>query len=476
MTSVPPKTLADRLDDIRRSRFIGRTAEIELFRGMLDRRSRAAILHVHGVGGIGKSTLLAEFARLAETKGRPVLQIDARNVPPTLQAFQSAANTDGAPPGIVLLVDSLDHQDALGQWLMRDFLPSLPADAVVVLAGRTKPDLEWRLDPGYAELMRVVTLDPLGAADADALLRVRGVAAADLGAATAAGHGHPLALALLADAIAAGRTDLVTSPTERVRLFADLVGRFTTDVPTPQHADALRLLILARNTTASMIADILGTAHGPALTDWLAMLPFVERGPHGLTPHDLVREVLEGDWLHQDTEGLERLRQGAMRHIHRQMVRNGPDDRHRLSQDWTFLVRDTPLWRYLDWTRFNSFYAGPLAASDTDAAVDMVRSALGPESARIATHWIGLQPGGWMAVHDGEGAVCGVLCTVDLMLVDRSRPMPDPVTAAALDAVVHHRPDRVGQALLSRFCVHGGSLALPNPTFDSRLARTQPFG
>ena len=34
-------------------------------------------------------------------------------------------------------------------WLRERFLPRLPDDVLVVLAGRTPPDVEWRVDPGW---------------------------------------------------------------------------------------------------------------------------------------------------------------------------------------------------------------------------------------------------------------------------------------------------------------------------------------
>ncbi len=48
--------LADRLESARRRNFVGRDAELELFRQALrDPDSPFAVLYIHGPGGIGKS-------------------------------------------------------------------------------------------------------------------------------------------------------------------------------------------------------------------------------------------------------------------------------------------------------------------------------------------------------------------------------------------------------------------------------------
>jgi GTPase SAR1 family protein len=38
------------------------------------------VLHVHGPGGVGKTTLLHEFVQLAADEGRPVIMLDAREI------------------------------------------------------------------------------------------------------------------------------------------------------------------------------------------------------------------------------------------------------------------------------------------------------------------------------------------------------------------------------------------------------------
>ena len=78
----------------RRQRFVGRAAEIELFRACLDGESPAfAVLFVHGPGGIGKSSLLDAFAAAARRKQRRVVRLDGRDLLPSPEGVRSALDT-----------------------------------------------------------------------------------------------------------------------------------------------------------------------------------------------------------------------------------------------------------------------------------------------------------------------------------------------------------------------------------------------
>ena len=88
LSSEPKFRLADRLAAARQGRFVGREAELQLFRSaLLADEPPFAVLHLYGPGGVGKTTLLREYARLATDSGRPVLRLDGRNIEPSPPGF-----------------------------------------------------------------------------------------------------------------------------------------------------------------------------------------------------------------------------------------------------------------------------------------------------------------------------------------------------------------------------------------------------
>src|SRR5262245_15026199 len=85
---LPATRIADRLAAAARARFVGREAELALFRSaILASEPPFAVLHIHGPGGIGKTTLVREFARIAEAAGKRTISLDARNLEPTADTF-----------------------------------------------------------------------------------------------------------------------------------------------------------------------------------------------------------------------------------------------------------------------------------------------------------------------------------------------------------------------------------------------------
>ena len=144
--------LGDLLDDARRRTFVGRQRELASFDDVLLGRSARRVLLVHGPGGIGKTTLLQEYRTRARVAGRTVLLLDAREVDPSPEGFENAVAAAAGQPmsvlpeGAVLLVDGYEQLGPIDGWLRQAFLPALPADCVVVLAGREAPAAPWRTE------------------------------------------------------------------------------------------------------------------------------------------------------------------------------------------------------------------------------------------------------------------------------------------------------------------------------------------
>ena len=168
----PPQALiGDRLRRARRRRFVGRAAERELFRTALAGDDPPfAVLFVHGPGGVGKSALLGAFAEDAVRAGVEVVRLDLRAVEPSPAGVEAAlAGALGCTdPGWatellrgarrVLLLDTYEAAAALNDWVRERFPAALPAEVLVVIAGRYPPGAGWSGDVGWHDLLRVVSL------------------------------------------------------------------------------------------------------------------------------------------------------------------------------------------------------------------------------------------------------------------------------------------------------------------------------
>jgi ABC-type branched-subunit amino acid transport system ATPase component len=86
-----PKRLADRLREVRQSRFVGRDAEQIVFQTTLTAQALpVSVLYIFGPGGVGKTTLLNRFVDLCDQAGIPFVRLDGREIDATPEQFVHA--------------------------------------------------------------------------------------------------------------------------------------------------------------------------------------------------------------------------------------------------------------------------------------------------------------------------------------------------------------------------------------------------
>jgi hypothetical protein len=230
-------TVGDRLRRARRRRFVGRGAEIELFRSALV-DGDFSVLFLHGPGGVGKSALLGEMADAARELGVTPVQVDARTMTPEPAVFLRAVETPDERHAV--LIDTYELLAPLDDWVREQFVPGLPADALVVIAGRDAPSARWVADAGWHELLRAVSLRDLSPDDTRAYLEVEGVPAELHERVLRLAHGHPLTLSLLVDMIRR-RQDVPGALGGVPDVVRALLGRLAEEVPGARHREALQI-------------------------------------------------------------------------------------------------------------------------------------------------------------------------------------------------------------------------------------------
>jgi hypothetical protein len=169
----------------------GEIAELESF--LAD--EHAAVLHVVGPLGIGKSALLRRFVEHCEELRCPCALLDARAIAGAGSSIEPAASAsrladDGTPRGRRVLL--IDNVDALNDpHTLERFLRVLP-ECRIVTASRQRP-----LREDWAKLRarsRMIALGPLPPAEAMALARASTEDVADAERLVQRAGGHPIML------------------------------------------------------------------------------------------------------------------------------------------------------------------------------------------------------------------------------------------------------------------------------------------
>ena len=436
--------LAALIDEARSEAFVGRTAELASFDAALSEASLCRVLLVHGPGGIGKTTLLHQFRLRAGLAGRALVFVDARVVDCSPEGLHAALSGTGGPiVDEVVFIDGYERLDPIDGWVRDTFLPSVGAGSVVVLAGRDAPPAPWRSDPGLRAVVAVHCLDTFDAADSVELLARAGVAGSGTRHLASLGRGHPLTLALLADAATAGSvpTDLAAAPDLVAALVAQVVG----DVPDDDHMLALAACAHTWLTTEDLLRRVVGD-RAAEIWRWLETRPFVNRGPDGLYPHDLVRDVLEAETRRRSPDGYRRLHRLIRDHAIAAMRQGDLTERHLGAHQFIYLHRDSPITSVF-WTMRERGPAAVVPGSRDDhrAVLDMVERFEGLASAELAERWLDAQPENLFVAHT-SGRLAGFALAV-IHPADPSLCEGDPVVRTALDEAARVSPARPGEQI-----------------------------
>ena len=442
------------LDDARRHGFVGRSTELTAFDDALAGVGVRRILFLHGPGGIGKTTLVRRLRQRALDDGRAVIHIDGRESDVDTDTFHRATVGAG-DAAVVVLVDGYERIAGLDTWIRDTWIPILPADAVVVIAGRDPPATPWRADPGWRALVGVFGIGLLTDDEAATLLQRAGVAPERIEGLVRLGAGHPLVLSLLAAASDHGPIpDALGDVPEVVNTVVPIL---TAESPDPHHELGLQLCAHVWLLTEALLRDAVGDAAADVWT-WLARQPFISQGPDGLYAHDLVRDVLEAHLARRDPDARRRLHELVRRHARAQLA-----DPHRAPAGTDRLRAATQLvWLHRHAIPTGHLYAQVLEdgaisftvgrPSDHAEVLRHVGRWEGDDEAATVSRWLTARPEGLYLARRGP-AISGFCHVVSWS--DRSDPgadhevdgrIDDPVTArirAEIDRLGPLRPGEI---------------------------------
>ncbi|HEX7588747.1 MAG TPA: ATP-binding protein, partial [Anaerolineae bacterium] len=465
-----PGRVTERLSAARRKRFVGRADERTVFQSALAASELPfQVLHLYGPGGVGKTTLLGEFASFAEQKKTPAYSVDARDLEPIPDSFLAAlASAMGlalnesplqalsAQAGRrVILVDTYEVLQPLDNWVRDVFLPQLSDNTLVVLAGREPPSAAWSADPGWQSALHILALRNLSPEESRAYLVKCNIPEKEHDAVLNFTHGHPLALSLVGD-VFAQRPGLHFQPDAAPDIVKTLLERFVQKVPGPAHRAALEAVAMVRVTTEALLATMLRPANAAAdatsdqsaheLFEWLRDLSFIETSREGLFPHDLAREALMADLRWRNPDWYKELHDRSRNYYASRIQQTRGLEQQRILYDYVFLHRDNPVIRsMLEWQSGSLIAPDTMHPNDHAACIAMVEKHEGAVSAKLAAMWLASQPESVTVYRDEQGTVLGFIATISLERATAEEIKADPAARLALDYLKRNAPLRPGE-------------------------------
>ena len=461
----------------RAARLAGRGRELGALLELLD-GDGPLVGYVHGLAGVGKSTLVHAFAAAARARGATVVELDGHTVYTTRGAVLSAlmervtggdvdgdADADLPTPEqvasalaalghrVVLVFDGYELWAPIDLWICRTLLPSLPAGVRVAVAGREPPDDAWRST--YGSALRVLALENLPQDDAVAMLRERGVDAALASRVNSIARGHPLSLQLAAEAL----RDRPTLRFDAIAVGAvgDELARLYLDGLDPATRRALDAASLTRRTTLSVLDAMLPDDDATEAFERLRRLPFVLLSHDGLVVHDTVREATSALLRASNPDAYWRMRAAAWSRL-RTELRGAPSrDLGRYTADMLYLIEERAVRHAFFPPAVGEQAVEPARADELPAIQAFAERWIGPGEGENVRRWWDAAPGAFLVARDEDGSTSGFACLVEPQAVSTRLLESDALAAGWREHLRRERPPAGQRALFLRY-LHGGGL------------------
>ncbi|MBL8221181.1 MAG: winged helix-turn-helix domain-containing protein [Bryobacterales bacterium] len=415
--------------------FVGREDELRVLGEFLDGRS-PALVWIHGLGGIGKSALLHEYARRASAAGRTILRLDSRFIEPSAEGFlEELERILGHPrelmneilaslPRPVLVLDSYEVLRLLDGWIRQVFVPGLPANVSVVIASRYGPPPGWRTAIEWQDHFLAIALPPLAETESVLLLDRAGVPASESGAIYRMAGGHPMALVLAGNCRRGVGHNISTKDSRS--LVQSLTQLYLEDVLDANLRTAVEAASVVRRTTESLLAAMLPDLYTHELYEGLGSLSIVEATNEGLMLHEAVQEAVS-EWLRSSAPDRYRnYRRAAWRQVRAESSGAAPGDRWRYTADMLYLVQHMGLREAFFPTGVQKLSVERAGAGDETAIMAIVRNHEGPEAREAIGEWWRCAPDTFSVLRGVGGEIEGFYIAAELRGLRGRMPAGDP--------------------------------------------------
>ena len=455
-------TLRERLDRQAALGLVGRDGELGKLLSCLEPEG-PLVVQVHGIGGIGKTALLAAFGAACRDRGVPIVALDCRTIEPTVRGFlsglerelgtrcrsvdEAAHGLEALGPRIVVSLDTFEVFRLMDTWLRKMFLPAQSEAVSFVFAGRMPPVSAWRTQPQWRGLFAEIALEPLPESTALRLLESLEVYGEEAAQIQGFAGGHPLALTLGA-AARPGADDALDRVAKNPIL--ELSRLFLSDVEDPASRRALEAASVVRRVTRPVLASMLDSTDVSETWDQLQGLPIVDLQGDGLVIHDTVRDSIGGALKAADPERHRHYRQAAWQRL-RSDVQDAPiEDLWRYTADMLYLTENPVAREAFFPSGAQTLAVEPAHPEDRGPILEIAERHEGAEARRLIRLWWDRLPEAFHIVRDEKHRGVGFYCMFDPSSVTPADLERDPLTSAWMRNLRHDRVSRKLSVLFIR--------------------------
>jgi hypothetical protein len=416
---------------------IGREAEVDLLLSSLC-DSEPSIWYVHGIAGIGKSTLLRTFASEAIQRGRSVIWLDGRSIEPTTAGFFASVSeqtgrdiavanlttTIADNPTTAIILDNYESLTLLDTWLRQVLVPALPNWIRLFLAAREPPGAGWRRDSPCNVLLRTLALKTLDRTAAERLLAQFGFEKTRARAINQVIAGHPLALVLAGSKL---RDSTGATADVLVGVNADLAQVYLSGIENKDFRETIEAASVVRRITVPMLSALVPRIAAPGFFDNLRQLPFVDVVQDGLHIHDAVRGAVAAALELCDPPRCRRYQRAAWRYVKSEARRCSPSDAWRHTADMIYLLRNPIIREAFFPSASTDFVVDRIQATDIEHVINITKRYEPEPIVALVRNWLAKDRSSFFAIRDRQNHLAGFHWTYDPAQMDFALIERDPI-------------------------------------------------
>lgn len=462
------RTIRDSLERSHADRFSGREHELARLATLFDPTGPLIVL-LHGVGGIGKTSLVRVFERESAARDRQVRLLDCRGIEPVPRGLLDAIGTSlgvelrnvseladavGALAGpMVFALDNYEALRLLDGWLRTEFLPALPISARFIIMARSLATAPWIAAPGWADHVLSLRLGPLPEADVAAFLASRGFTEAVQDRIARFSRGNPLALQLCTASLA-DKPGALSGGLELNQVIEYLALACVNEIADPMLREAIEAASLVRRVTRPVLEAMLPDHSAEDILASLRQLSFVEAAADGLVFHDAFRMAIESRVAAMDPVRTRQRKRAAWQSMRDQLVVAGARDTWRHTADLLFLL-ERPVLREAFFPPGATLPVEKARPADRGPILEIARIHDGDSGAAILSDWWKQAAHLFSVVRGSAGEVSGFYVMARPQDIPESLAECDPLLALWLGYVQARgsdprRPHLLIRCLLSR--------------------------
>jgi hypothetical protein len=422
--------------------FVGRAPELAHLLHLLDEQG-TPVVFVHGIAGIGKSSLQETFARQAQALGAVVISLDCRAIKPSSHGFlhelSAAIGGNGTDvehialrlsrlgARVVLTLDTYELFRMMDTWLRDVFIPALPDNVHIVFFGREPPVAAWYTTHGWNGMVQSILLGALSNREAKALLLQCGLPETETQRVAQWTGGHPLALKLAAATIAE-RPQLQLGAAESGQVVTELAQLYLADASDPISRVVVEAACVVRRTTRSLLGALLPDIAPNDAYARLQALPFVEHARDGLMMHELVQHAIVAHLRAIDPARYSHYRRAAWRQLRSEFSPSSHAMSWRYTADMIYLIDHPMIHEVFFPSDVNSYAVEQATPHDWTSIQDITLRHDGPETLAMVQQWWNRVPNAFSVARTRSGEVAGYNCLLQVEPSTTRLGFDDPVT------------------------------------------------